>query len=212
MARFIDHHDPPSLQSINVARSDADLGDNETNVAIETGVLAWETIDDVHGLRVVDVQQHTINLTWTEFIPIDYEGEYVLAVSSSRSISESGWDYKDIGRQANYTLKNLKADTKYMLRIAIRGGGVSRNLSAGEVFRNMSGIIITRTLPVPQCVYRHVAYPVNRYFVYEEEDVCRCAGTGDLICDSLTRFANPMIDAMNAAQRASALELHGGEL
>ena len=35
----------------------------DANVGIETGVLAWDTIDYVHGLRVVDVQQHTITLT-----------------------------------------------------------------------------------------------------------------------------------------------------
>jgi hypothetical protein len=174
LARVIDHHQIyPNTDMINNVHENTDLIGDESHVNIETGDLVLETIDTVHNLRAVDVQQHTIRLNWTEFIPIGYEGEYELAVSNSTILVGAEWNYKFIGHRTNYTLNNLNADTTYLVRVAI----------GDEHLINPSDILIIHTPPATQCVHRNEVYPVNRVFIHDDSNICICTRSGNFICE-----------------------------
>jgi hypothetical protein len=172
LAHVIDHQIYPNTNMINYVHENTDLIGDESHVNIETGDLVLETTDTVHNLRAVDVQQHTIRLNWTEFIPIGYEGEYVLAVSNSTILVGAEWNYKFIGQRANYTLKNLNADTTYLVRVAI----------GDEILIDPSDIIIIHTPPATQCVHRNEVYPVNRFCIHDNSEFCICTRSGNFIC------------------------------
>ncbi|XP_060562923.1 uncharacterized protein LOC132722430 isoform X2 [Ruditapes philippinarum] len=126
-----------------------------------------------YNLSVTFVDDTSINLTWSPFLPSGSRYNYTVLYSTEFQTDPLMYSSHLVGTKSGYSLQWLTPGIWYFIRVGVW---------AGQAYKNLTEVVMTKTKATDHCLYNGRRVPVGEQLIVDCEESCYCSNTGRFHC------------------------------